>query len=64
MNEERIRKLVIWKLDATDKLIDRLPARLSIEIKQFGRIILESMTERGLEKNEQSANQLNHIHIE
>lgn len=64
MDEELIRKLVKWKLDATDKLIDRLPARLSIEIKQFGRIFLESMTERAQEKNEQPANQLNHIQIE
>ena len=64
MNEELIRKLVKWKLDATDKLIDRLPERLSMEIKQFGRIFLESVTERVQEKNEQPTNPLNPVPIE
>ena len=64
MNEELIRNLVKWKLDATDKLIDRLPERLSMEIKQFGRIFLESVTERVQEKNEQPTNPLNPVPIE
>ena len=64
MNEELICKLVKWKLDATDKLIDRLPERLSMEIKQFGRIFLESVTERVQEKNEQPTNPLNPVPIE
>jgi hypothetical protein len=52
MDEELIRKLVKYKLNAAGTIVDRLPLKMSSELKDLGRVILESIDESAREIKE------------
>jgi hypothetical protein len=70
MDEELINKLIKYKLNAAGKIVDRMPEKVSAEIKDFGRVILESVNENVREMKEQPSektkpsDKLNHVPIE
>jgi hypothetical protein len=70
MDEELINKLIKYKLNAVGKIVDRMPEKMSAEIKDFGRVILESVNENVREMKEQPSKEtkpsdkLNHVPIE
>ncbi len=45
MNETLIKELVKYKLRAATAIVDHLPPELSGEIKELGRVLLESINE-------------------
>ncbi|HWT27574.1 MAG TPA: hypothetical protein VN131_06510 [Mobilitalea sp.] len=70
MNEELVRRVVKYKLNAANNLIDKLPEDLQKDINSIRRVITECLNEIPSEPKEQStekkqsANQLNKINIE
>lgn len=57
MNEALIRELLKYKLNAADIIINSLPSKISGEIKNLGRVILESVNEGLNEMKEQPASE-------
>ncbi len=53
MNEKIIKKLIRYKMNTAAKILDHLPSSISEEIKDTGRIILESINENYQEMKEQ-----------
>lgn len=69
MNEKLIKDLVKFKLIAADEILSHLPQKVSNEVKDFGRIILEGVNENLKTIDEQhkktkSSSKLNDIPIE
>ena len=70
MDEEFIKRIVHLKLDAAERLISRLPEKMSLELREMGRVILKSVNENVKEKEEhpsgksKPSDQLNHVPIE
>ncbi len=70
MDEELINKIVNLKLDIAEKLISRLPVKMSSELRDMGRGILKSVNENVQEKKENPSEKskpselLNHVPIE
>lgn len=70
MNEEFIKKVINCKLNAAEAILDCLPPKVSQEIKQLGKIILEEVSEKLKEEGTQvskkpkTSNKLESIPIE
>jgi hypothetical protein len=70
MNEELVKKIIQYKLQAASKIVNRLPADMSNEMKDLGRIILDSLNEgfqeiKKLPENKmKSKNVISNIRIE
>jgi hypothetical protein len=58
MNEMLIKNIIQYKLTATRKIINKLPADLSDEAKNLGRIVLESLNENFQEIKNQPENKI------
>ena len=55
MNKALIKGLIKYKLNAADTIVNSLPPKISEEIKNFSRVILESVNESCNEMKEQAA---------
>ncbi|SKA77865.1 hypothetical protein SAMN05443428_10275 [Caloramator quimbayensis] len=68
MNETLIKKFIGYKLSTADKIINYLPLEVSKELRDLGRIILESLNENAQKIKEKpsvkSKDKLNNITIE
>jgi hypothetical protein len=70
MDEELISRIVNLKLDVAGKLINRMPEKMSLELRDMGRIILKCVNENVQEMKEhpsvksKSSDQLSHVPIE
>ncbi|QCX33124.1 hypothetical protein FDN13_05090 [Caloramator sp. E03] len=68
MNEKLIKKIIDYKLSAADTIINNLPSGVSKELRDLGRIILESLNENAQKIKEKPAgkskDKLNNITIE
>jgi len=70
MNEELINKFVKYKINIAGKLVEHLPTKASAELKDLGRLIIESVNESVLEMKEQPtkkstpSDKLNNVPIE
>jgi hypothetical protein len=60
MNEVLIKELIKLKLNAANKVVNNLPPKMSEEIKDFGRIVLEGVTESCNEIKAQPASKPKH----
>lgn len=70
MNELIMKKLIKYKLNAAEAIVEHLPLEISKEIKVLGRVILESLNESSQEMNKQAdkkskpSDNLNNVIIE
>ena len=70
MNETIIKEVIKFKLQAAETLVDCLPTKVSEEIKDLGRIILQSVNENmnlineNSSKKSKQSDKLNDIPIE
>lgn len=70
MDEKIISRIVSLKLDVAGKLIERMPEKISSELKDMGRVILKTVNENVQEAKEypsekaKSSDQLNHVPID
>ncbi|GIM30007.1 hypothetical protein CPJCM30710_26730 [Clostridium polyendosporum] len=70
MNEKLIKKFIKYKLSVVGKIVDRLPLKMSKELKNLGLIIIESINESSQKTKERpasklkSSDKLNNITIE
>jgi hypothetical protein len=70
MNEKRLSRMVKYKLDITEKFLDRMPEKMSAEFKNNGSVILKIINENVQAVKEHSpekakaSDKLNHVPIE
>jgi hypothetical protein len=70
MDDELINRIVKLKLETAEKLLDRMPEKMSSEFRNMGRAILKSLNENSQEIKEhppekpKPSEQLNHVPIE
>ncbi|MBC7961167.1 MAG: hypothetical protein H7X94_15005 [Vallitaleaceae bacterium] len=70
MNEVLVKKIIKYKLDRANALMDLLPAKVSEEVKSFGKVLLETMNEnfseeaRNQTKPDKSPEGLHNVTIE
>ncbi|MGE5630900.1 MAG: hypothetical protein ACM3TR_07360 [Caulobacteraceae bacterium] len=53
MNEALIKKVIKYKMDIAGEIVDCLPLKVSEEIKNLGRIVIEGLNESFQEMKEQ-----------
>jgi hypothetical protein len=70
MDDELINRIVKLKLDTAEKLLDRMPEKMSSELRNMCREILKSVNENVPKtkehptENSKSSDHLNHVSIE
>ena len=55
MNETKLKNLIKYKMNVVESIIDGLPAKMSEDVKNLSRIILEGVNESFQEQKEQPA---------